>query len=149
MGQVILRESVLLENTTYLDAFTCLYDIETLTKAGSVMERLDYNLTLVIVFLVIVSFFFSNYFMIDNSFYNRRDHILRKTKQLFFYQNQYAELFWKYLLFHYGNKGAAIRFARLIKQIVDLIPLTVDTYIQNTEHHILVTQIYEKSKDNV
>ncbi|CAF4538086.1 unnamed protein product [Rotaria sp. Silwood2] len=146
MGQLILRESGIFENKTYLSAFASSYDVETLTQAASVMERLDYDSTLVKIFLVIISFS-SNCFMIDNSINIFGDYLLRKTKQLFFYQNQYTELLWKYMIFRYGYKEAAFRFAGLIKQIIDLIPLAVDAYVQNTTHHqTVVTKISEKTE---
>ncbi|CAF3595771.1 unnamed protein product [Rotaria sp. Silwood1] len=145
MGQLILRESGIIENETYLSAFASLYNIETLIQAASIMTRLDYDSTLVKIFLVIISFS-SNCFMIDISTNIYGDYILRKTKQLFFYQNQYVELLWKYMIFRYGYKEATFRFAGLIKQIIDLIPLVVDTYAQNTAHHqTIITEVSEKN----
>lgn len=145
MGQLILRESGILENKTYLSAFASLYDLETLQMAENVMSRLDYDSILVQVFLVILSFS-SNCFMVDSSNCNHEDYVLRKTKQLFNYQNQYTGVLWKYMIFRYGYKDAVMRFSKLVKQIVDMIPLAVDTYVQNTPHQGFVTHIVQQTE---
>lgn len=126
-------------------AFGSLYDAETLARAGSIIKRLDYDSTLVKIFLLIISFS-SNCFLVDKGENPQEDCLLRKTKVLFRYQNLYAELLWKYMMFRYGHLEAAARFSGLIKQILDLIPLAVDAYIKNSTHHVMVDEITERNE---
>jgi hypothetical protein len=144
-GQLILRESDFFENTAYMYAFGSLYDAETLARADSIIKRLDYDSTSVKIFLIIIAFS-SNCFLVDKGENLQEDYLLSKTKVLFRYQNLYAELLWKYMLFRYGYLEAAGRFSGLIKQILDLIPLSIDAYIQNSTHHVMVDEITESTE---
>ena len=69
IGQLILHESGLFDNPTYLYAFASLYDTEVLQQAHAIVKRLDCNSTLVKVFLVVISFS-SNCFMLNFEFHN-------------------------------------------------------------------------------
>ena len=143
-GQLILRESGFFEHTAYMYAFGSLYDAETLARADAIIKRLDYDSTIVKIFLIIISFS-SNCFLIGKKENLQEDHLLRKTRVLFRYQNLYTELLWKYLLFRYGHLAAAIRFSGLVKQMLDLIPLTIDAYTENSAHQLMVNEITEKT----
>ena len=144
-GQLILRESGMMENPAFLYAFASLYDVQTLARADAISRRLDHVATLANLFLIIIAFS-TNCFLVDHGESVRRDPLLHKTKILFHFQNLYAELLWKYMIFRYNYREAACRFTGLIKQIVDLIPLAVDAYVENNTHQLLVDDITVKTQ---
>jgi hypothetical protein len=142
-GQLILRESKLVNDSTCMFAFTSFYNTNMLRQGEKIMKRLDCDSTLVKIFLLVISFS-SNCFLINNDNIHFDDHLLTRTTSLTYYQHVYAELLWKYMIFRYDYWQAVNRFVCLIKQILDLIPLTIDAYNESTMHQDTVKQLIHR-----
>jgi hypothetical protein len=74
------------------------------------------------------------------------DALLRGTFRLLGSQNLYTEILWKYMIYRYGYEQTVVRFAALVKQMLDLINLSTGIYTENPHHQILVDDFVEEAK---
>ena len=74
------------------------------------------------------------------------DAFLYDSSRLLTSQNAYVEILWKYMIYRYGHEESVQRFTALVKQMLDLIVLSSDIYVDNPHHQILVDDLVEAAK---
>jgi hypothetical protein len=74
------------------------------------------------------------------------DTLLLGTFRLLGSQNVYVELLWKYMVYRYGDHQTIIRFAQLIKQVVDLIDHLIKVCMTGNINRFTLDNIFVENK---
>jgi len=117
---LVMRDSNCIDSSTFITNTTSAYGFEALSRLKRLKHQLDSDPTLVK--LVLVIFAFSSSCSILNAPESmQNDTLLLGAFRLLGSQNVYVELLWKYMVYRYGYQETIIRFANLIKQVLDLM----------------------------
>lgn len=114
------------------------YDVFQQTKR--IVLQIDYDITITKLLLFILAFS-SNCYMVDTHENMDKDRFLHGTFRLFGSQNAYVEILWKYLTYRYDYYDASLRFARLIKHLLDLMKISENAQETNEVHHNFIDEV--------
>jgi hypothetical protein len=144
-GTFMLRDAGIFNNSRNESLIIPLYGKEIVRQAKQIVMRLDYDSTLVKIIHIIFAFSTNCYTVnYDANMYS--DALLQGAFRLLGSQNVYTEILWKYMIYRYGYEQTIIRFAGLVKQMLDLINLSAGIYMNNPHHQILVDDLVEEAK---
>lgn len=113
-GLFIVRELNLHNNYEYTSCAITIYGSTLAQKVAYNANHMDTDGTLIKILLIILSFS-TCYDTINPTDTN----LLLNTNEIFLTQNIYIEIMFKYMLFRYGYNEASVRFAKLIKIVLD------------------------------
>jgi hypothetical protein len=71
------------------------------------------------------------------------------TFRLYGSQNVYVELLWKYMIYRYGYYQTVLRFARIVKYILDKIRQSTSIYMTNKIIRDFMDDIIKKIKEKL
>ncbi|CAF1936152.1 unnamed protein product [Rotaria magnacalcarata] len=143
-SMVICHQCNFLDSATSKSIMVPLYGFHSVERVRLISLRLDPDITLVKLILMILSFS-SNCFAVKNDQINKRDSLLMGTFRLFGSQNVYVEIMWQYMLYRYGYFESAKRFLALIKIMLDEIELGSKIYENNQVHQDLANEIVQET----
>ena len=124
-GYLVAREVNAFHNPTYMTACSALYGEDYMLNCAKDNLRLEPNGNLVKLILFVL-IFSSNCSIVLFNPNELRDYILdEKTKrltalELLNMQEIYVSLLWKYMVYLYGYNQAAVRFASMVKSVLDM-----------------------------
>jgi hypothetical protein len=118
------------------------YGYDTFQQTKRIASQLDYDLTMIKLFLLILAFS-SNCYTVDIHENMHNDRFSYGTFRLFGSQNAYVEVLWKYMIYRYDYYDASLRFARLIKHMLDLLKISENAQQNNEIHRNFVDEISE------
>ncbi|CAF1522004.1 unnamed protein product [Adineta ricciae] len=147
-GTLMLRDGGIFESYRNETVIMPLYGYEAVQKARSIIKRLGYDSTLAKA-MVAVFAFSTNCFTVDFDKDHHQDALLHGEFRLLGSQNMYVEILWTYMLYRYSYMEAALRFAGLVKHMLDLIILSSDIYTENVYHQQLVDDVVEQAKNTL
>ncbi|CAF1096342.1 unnamed protein product [Rotaria sordida] len=147
-GTLMLRDAGIFDNIRNERILIPLYGHEVVRQARKIIMRLDFDSTIVKIIHMIFAFS-TNCYAVDYDPHMNKDPLLPGTFRLFGSQNVYTEILWKYMIYRYGYKETILRFAALIKQILDQIMATTDIYINNRHHRTLVDDSIKEAETAV
>ncbi len=145
---LFFRNTNILHNDQFLEAFTTIYGSEMMLLAKKVIDRLDPDSTLIKLILIIFAFS-SNCFIIHNKDNMDRDSLLYGTFRLLGSQNVYVELLWKYMIYRYGYNDSVLRLSRLIQIFLCVSKHLAMVYINNQTHQHMVDDVFEQTKQSL
>ncbi|CAF3597811.1 unnamed protein product [Rotaria socialis] len=143
-SMVICHQCNFLDSTTSKSIMVPLYGVHNVERVRLISFRLDPDITLVKLILMVLSFS-SNCFAVKNDQINKRDSLLMGTFRLFGSQNVYTEVMWQYMLYRYGYFESAKRFLILIKIMLDEIELGSKIYENIQVHQDLANEIVQET----
>lgn len=111
------REIDLGSNSDFEMSFNALYGPDYFTKCSLIPKRLDPNSTLIKIMLFII-LFSSNYSIVTHEHSSGTQNILNSIILIKF-QDLFADLLWKYLIYQYGFRETVLRYSSLIKTVLD------------------------------
>ena len=91
--------------------------------------------------LLFILAFSSNCYPVDSHGSTPNDPFWHGTYRLFGSQNVYVETLWRYMIYRYGYYGAAHRFARSIKLMLDLLKISEAAQQTNETHQNFIEEI--------
>jgi hypothetical protein len=144
-GTFMLRDAGIFDNSRNESIIVPLYGQEIVRQAKRINIKLDFDSTLVKMIHIMFAFS-TNCYTINYDPYMNKDPLIRGTFRLLGSQNLYTEILWKYMIYRYGYKETILRFAALVKQMLDLIVLSAGIYTNNARHQILVDDLVEEAK---
>ena len=114
-----------------------MYGVEVVYRAGRIRDRLDVDSTLIKLMLVIHAFS-ASCLIVDVPRSKPSDSLILGTFRLLGSQNVYVELVWKYMIYRYGYRETVIRFASLVKSMLDMSSHLVDCYssVEVCRHYV-------------
>ncbi|CAF1307508.1 unnamed protein product [Adineta steineri] len=142
----IFRDARIISNYHYMNDLTSIYGLEIVQQTIHITKQLDNDPTIIKLMLIVLAFS-SNCSIVDFNQDVHNDSLLYGTHRLLGSQNVYAELLWKYMICQYGYYTSALRFARFIQLVLDLIKYSANIYINNHTHHNLVDDFIQKTKE--
>jgi len=124
-GYLIAREVSAFQNPTYMTACSALYGEDYMLKCAKDSLRLEPNGNLLKLILFVLIFSSNCSIVLFNADQFREYMIHEKTRklttlELLNMQEIYVSLLWKYLVYLYGYNQAAIRFASMVKSVLDM-----------------------------
>ena len=145
-GTFTCRESGVFNNEINERILMPLYGMANIQQTRRLTAKLDHDLTLIKLMLIILTFS-SNLFAVNDEKNNfERDSLLRGTFRIFGSQNVYVELMWNYMTYRYGFNQSVRRFSTFIKIILKLIQLGSSINDSNEIHHQLADEIIEQTE---
>ena len=144
-GTFMLRDAGIFDSSRNENLIVPLYGHEIVRRAKQINMKLDSDSTLVKIIHIILAFS-TNSYTVKYDPYMNRDALLHGTFRLFGSQNVYIEILWKYMIYRYGFKETVLRFAALVKQMLDLMILSAGIYTNNPHHQLLVDDMVEEAK---
>ena len=136
----LLRMASMFESPANNHLIVSVYGQDIFERTKRIGLQLDDDL--VLIKLMMVTFAFSsNCYMVELKEENLNDRLLLGTFRLWGSQNVYAELLWSYLTYRYNYYEAALRFARMIKNLLDLLKMSGDVHHQNDLHQQFVEEV--------
>jgi hypothetical protein len=142
---LISRNPGVINDSRFMANAVKVYGFEAMSRAKRLENRLDPDSTLVKLMLVIFAFS-SNCLILNVPKNIHNDSLLLGTFRLFGSQNVYVELLWKYMIYRYGYRETVIRFASLVKQMLDVIDHLTKIYIGNEYHRVFMDSILDGNK---
>lgn len=137
-GIYLCRELDLYNNPIFFNAASTYYGTEFLVNCAKNSARCDPNGSLIKMMLFVITF--STNCSIVTFDYNEYITIMSSSIDLIRIQNAYVTMLWKYLVYLYGFKTAAIRFSSLVKNILDIIHM-LELMPKNEKHDLMVEEI--------
>ncbi|CAF0895849.1 unnamed protein product [Adineta steineri] len=123
---LVFRDAEVVSSTAFKNGFPSIYGSTIANDASNVAHRTDNDVTLIKLFIPVLLFSTSYYGLtsntVNNSFqFNRTDmdSIFSNTNRLFYIQNIYIEILFKYMIYRFGYYEASLRFAALVKSFLD------------------------------
>ncbi|CAF4365241.1 unnamed protein product, partial [Rotaria sp. Silwood2] len=143
-GLFLCRELSVLNNVTVHNFYVQLYGCDYMIECHRNIAQYDSNGSLIKIFIFILAFS-TNCSIVKCD--NEGDiSITSNPINLVSIQNVYATMLWKYLVYLYGFKEAALRFTRLVKSVLDLISMLNKAPQIETRHRIMDTIITETER---
>lgn len=115
------------------------YGYEIFIQIKRIASQFDSD-PVVIKLLLFILAFSSSCYVVDRDENNHMDRFLQGTFRLFGSQNVYLEVLWYYLIYRYDYYDAALRFARIIKHMLDLLTISNDAQQNNQMHQNFIEQ---------
>ncbi len=136
----ILRLSGMFDCSAHEKLIISVYGYDIFQQTKRIALQLDYDLVIIKLMLLILAFS-SNCYMVDEHENMHNDRLLYGTFRLFGSQNFYVEVLWKYIIYRYDYYDAALRFAKLIKHVLDLLKISENANQNNEIHQNFVDEI--------
>jgi hypothetical protein len=137
---LILRLSGMFDSSTNEHIIMGVYGYDIFQQTKRIALQLDCDLIIIKLTLFILAFS-SNCYMVDEHENMHHDSLLHGTFRLFGSQNVYVEILWKYMTYRYDYYDASLRFARLIKHVLDLLYISGNAHRNNELHQSFVDEI--------
>ena len=144
-GTFMLREAGMFDNERNESLIVPLYGREAVRDAKRIIRRLDIDSSLVKMIHILFAFSTNCYTVAYDPHINH-DALLLASFRLLGSQNFYTEILWKYMIYRYGFEESVLRFAALVKHMLDLIVLSANIYTDNPHHQVLVDDLVEEAK---
>jgi len=141
----MLRDGGIFDNSSNENYIVPLYGYDIVRQAKLIIKRLTYDSNVVKIMHIIFAFS-TNCYTVNFDKNMNHDALLTGSFRLLGSQNVYTEILWKYMLYRYNYIEAALRFAGLVKHMLDLIILSADIYHDNIYHQKLVDDVVEQAK---
>ena len=122
------------------------YGYEIFIQIKRIASQFDYDLIIMKLYLFILAFS-SGCYIVNPLDQRNDDRFLQGTFRLFGSQNVYVETLWKYMIYRYGYYDAALRFARMIKHMLDLLKISEDAQQRNQMHQEFIEEMSVKSEE--
>jgi hypothetical protein len=142
---LVFRNSGVIDDSRFLAEAIKLYGFEAMCRTKRLENRLDPDSTLVKLMLVIFAFS-SNCLILNVPKNMHNDSLLLGTFRLFGSQNVYVELLWKYMIYRYGYRETVIRFASLVKQVLDVIDHLAKVYVDSQVYQTIIDNDFDRNK---
>ena len=141
---LINREMDLLNNSDLMLSFHSLYGSDLFKRCASLLQRTELNgiLFKVILFVMIFS---SNCSIVTEDVPLDID-IIFELKHVLDLQDLYVTLLWKYLVYQYGYTEAVLRYASLIKTILDFLQI-IETMVHSELYQQMLKKIIIESQN--
>jgi hypothetical protein len=136
----ILRLSGMFDSSKNDKILISIYGHDIFQQTRRIAMQFDYDLVIT-KFMLITLAFSSNCYRIDEKEKIHNDSLLSGTFRLLGSQNVYVEILWKYMIYRYNYYDASLRFARLIKHILDLLQISGNASQDNELHQSFVEEI--------
>ena len=141
----VLRDSGLYGCSKFTSDAARVYGNAVVSGAGRLRARLELDSTLVKLMFVVHAFSSSSLIM-EVPRIKKYDSLTLGTFRLLGSQNVFVELIWKYMMYRYGHRETVLRFASLVKQMLDTIKHVTLLYVTNDSHHEFVDKTFDDSK---
>ena len=145
---LILRDLPVFDCWEYTSNAIKVYGTEVVYRARKIRNRLDPDSTLNKLMLVIHAFS-SSCLIVDVPRSKQNDSLILGTFRLLGSQNVYVELVWKYMIYRYGHRETVIRFASLVKSMLDMSSHLADSYVSSQSHHQYVEEMVGANKPSI
>lgn len=121
-GIILYRDADLLSNPIFSSSLSTLYGSDFADSTIRIIQRTEQDGTLTRLFIPIL--LFSTAFNVAYPEDFHKDHesfdvFFAGTRRLFYLQNLYLDMMFKYLIHRFGYSAASLRFASLVKTILD------------------------------
>ena len=136
----ILRLSGMFDSSINDKILLSIYGYDIFRQTKRIALELDYDLTINKLILFILAFS-SNCYIVEQTENIYDDKLLYGTYRLMGSQNVYIEVLWKYMLYRYNYYDASLRFAKIIKHMIDLLKLSENVQQNNEVHQNFVEEI--------
>lgn len=130
-------------NQAHIDACNKVYGKEYVEESHRVLKRLETNLTLLKILLLILAFASNSSIVIFDHSYDQR--ISHHTVSLLKIQDVFVTMIWKYLIYQYGYIEAVKRFSNIVKNFLDTLNRMRDNHSE--QHWQMVDVLVEKMHD--
>ena len=137
---IISRLSGMFDSSTNDNIIMSIYGYDVFQQTKRIAMQLDYDLIINKLILIILAFS-SNCYMVDEHENMYHDSLLYGTYRLFGSQNVYIGILWKFMIYRYNYYDASLRFARLIKHMLDLLKISGNAHQSNEIHQNFVDEI--------
>jgi hypothetical protein len=145
---LILRLSGMFDSSMNDKILISVYGFDIWQQTKRIALQFDYDLTITKLTLLILAFS-SNCYRVSEHENMHHDSLLYGTFRLFGSQNVYVETLWKYLIYRYDYYDASLRFARLIKHMLDLLKISEKAQQNNELHQNFLDEITESTKQSL
>ena len=135
---LIHREIDLFTNETFVMSFQSFYGSILFEKCLSFLKKTELNGIFFKVIVFVLIFSSNSSIVIDH--FPIETNIDLNLKSILEFQDLYITLLWKYLIYQYGYTEAILRYASLIKTILDM-HFVMETMIQNDWYCEMIKQI--------
>ena len=136
----LLRMAGMFDSPANSHLIISVYGLDVFERTKRIGLQLDDDLVVFKLMMVTLAFS-ANCYMVEIKEDNLNDRLLLGTFRLWGSQNVYAELLWSYLTYRYNYYEAALRFARMIKALLDLLKISGDVHHENDLHQQFVEEI--------
>jgi hypothetical protein len=143
----VLRNSGCIDSSAFIQNYSSIYGKYAVSRIKHFTHRIDSDSTLVKLMMIILSFS-SNCSVLTFPETKFNDTLLLGTFRLLGSQNVYVELLWKYMVYRYGDHQTIIRFAQLIKQVVDLIDHLIKVCMTGNINRFTLDNIFVENKQS-
>ena len=99
--------------------------------------------------MLVVHAFSSSCLIMDVPRSKQNDSLILGTFRLMGSQNVYVELVWKYMIYRYGYRETVIRFASLVKSMLDMSSHLAESYVSSQSHHQYVEEMVGENKPSI
>jgi len=146
----LLRMAQVFDQPLKEHLITSVYGFEIFQQTKRIASQIDDDLIFIKLILLILAFS-SNCYVVDRSTDDStlNDSFINGTFRLWGSQNVYIELFWKYLLYRYDYLNAAIRFARMIKNLLDLLTISAQAQSNHDVYQQFVDEVTVLTEQNL
>ncbi len=144
----VLRDSGCIDSSAFIKDYTSTYGMHAVSRIKHFTDQIDSDSTLVKLLLIILTFS-SNCSVLTAPTTKFNDPLLLGTFRLLGSQNVYVELLWKYMVYRYGDHQTVIRFAQLIKNVVDLIDHLTNVCMKVNVYRFDLDSIFFENKRSV
>jgi len=147
-SHISFRDTNFFENSNCYDGFRRFYSSEVMKLVKNLLNQLDLDSMLLKLMILVISFS-SNCFIVNIHENIHDDSLLFGTFRLFGSQNVYVELLWKYMLHQYSYNETVLRFAGLVKQVLNMIRQSSNIYTNNDIHHDFIDKAVETTNETL
>ncbi|UJR14307.1 hypothetical protein I4U23_001302 [Adineta vaga] len=147
----IFRNANVLMSTAFTHGFPSIYGSNFSEDCIRVAHRLDNDLTLIKLFLPVILFSTTCYVNLPNNTSGisqsssiNMNSIFLNTSRLYYIQNIYIEILFKYMILRFGYNEASIRFAALLKTFMDQSVYILQAEEVQQHDELIQTVVQEK-----
>jgi hypothetical protein len=141
----VLRDSGCIDSSAFIQDYSSIYGKHAVSRIKHFTNQIDSDSTLIKLMMIILTFS-SNCSVLDLPRTKYNDTLLLGTFRLLGSQNVYVELLWKYMVYRYGDHQTVIRFAQLIKQVVDLIDHLIKVCMKVDIYNFNLDEMFETKR---
>ena len=141
----VLRDSALADSPQFTSDGLISYSKDVIERGYRIKDQLEMDSTLIKMMVVVLAFS-SNCLVMDVPKSLQDDQLTLGTFRLLGSQNVFVELLWKYMLYRYGYQETVLRFAHLVKQMLNTINYVTQTYMDNKNHQYFMDKIFAEDR---
>ncbi|UJR36654.1 hypothetical protein I4U23_029371 [Adineta vaga] len=140
-GLFVCKEMNVFENEIYSKLIDHIYGNDYSNQIIQASQRLDQNGILIKIMLMIMIFLNNCTIVLDD--FSENFHLQIHPEILLCRENSIVTMLWKYLIYQYGFREATLRYACLVKCILDMIQ-RMGAGLNKRRHWIMVDNIMEQ-----